>query len=150
MKKLIILSTYLLFSACTITEKPEFKGIENIDVLESTSKHFIIRADAVFLNPNDVGGKLKTDEIKVFINNNEMALVSTEAFNVPSKKEFKIPLKTSISKDSLFSNKNLSGLINSLFSKKVAVRYTGTIDYTILGFSHSYNIDKTEEIKIKY
>lgn len=150
MKRLIILLTICAtFLNCSVNEKPEFVSVENIEVLESNSKYVTITANALFINPNDIGGKLKTDEIKVFINNNEMASISTENFNVPAKKEFTIPLKANIPTDSIFSNKNLGGLIGSLFSKKIKVQYKGAIKYKVLGFSYSYDIDKTENIKIK-
>ncbi len=135
--------------ACTVKEHPEFLKVENIKVLESTSKHVTITADAYFLNPNDIGGELKTDAVKVYVNDNEMATVSTKSFKVPAKKEFSIPLKTYIPTDSILSGKNIGGLINSLFSKKVKVQYKGDIIYKILGFSYKYNIDRTDNIKIK-
>lgn len=151
MRKLIILSTICLaLLNCSVNEKPQFVGIENIKVLESTSKHITFTADAFFINPNDIGGELQTDEIKVFINENEMATISTKSFKVPAKKEFSIPLKTNVPTDSLFSNKSIGGLIGSLFSKKVKVQYKGAIKYKVLGFSYSYNIDKTEDVKIKF
>ena len=136
--------------SCSINEKPQFIAIENIKVLESTSKYITFSADAHFINPNDISGELQTDEIKVFVNNNEMASVSTESFQVPAKKEFSIPLKTNIPTDSIFSNKSIGGLIGSLFSKKVKVQYKGEIKYKVLGFSHYYNIDQTEDVKIKF
>lgn len=144
----IILST-ILFLGCTVKEKPEFLKVENIKVLESTSKYVTITADAYFLNPNDIGGKLKTEAIKVYVNDNEMATVSTESFDVPAKEEFSIPLKTQIPTDSILSNKSIGGLINSLFSKKIKVQYKGDIIYKALGLSYSYHIDKTDNIKIK-
>lgn len=150
MKRLIILSTLCitLFN-CTVKEKPVFLNVENIKVVESTSKYITFTADAFFLNPNDIGGELKTDEIKVFVNDNEMATVSTKSFKVPPKKEFSIPLKANIPTDSIFSNKNIGGLIGSLFSKKLKVQYKGDLIYKVLGFSYTYNIDKTEDVKIK-
>ncbi|WP_298498509.1 LEA type 2 family protein [uncultured Algibacter sp.] len=151
MKKLIILSTICIaLISCSVNKKPEFIGVENIKVLESTSKYITFTANAKFINPNDIGGELQTDEIKVFVNDNEMASVSTEKFEVPAKKEFSIPLKTNVPTDSLFSNKSLGGLIGSLFSKKVKVQYKGEIKYKVLGFSHYYNIDQTENVKIKF
>lgn len=151
MKKLIILSTICVaFIGCSVNEKPQFIGVENIKVLESTSKYVAFTADALFINPNDIGGELQTDEIKVFVNNNEMASVSAESFKVPAKKEFTIPLKTKVPTDSIFSNKSIGGLIGSLFSKKVKVQYIGDITYKALGFSYTYNIDKTEDVKIKF
>ncbi|MDB4402339.1 LEA type 2 family protein [Algibacter sp.] len=151
MKKLIILSTICIaFISCSVNEKPQFIGVENIKVLESTSKYVAFTADALFKNPNDIGGELQTDEIKLFVNDNEMASVSTESFKVPAKKEFTIPLKTKVPTDSVFSNKSIVGLIGSLFSKKVKVQYIGDITYRALGFSYTYNIDKTEDVKIKF
>ncbi|MEP1487290.1 MAG: hypothetical protein ABJK28_02565 [Algibacter sp.] len=150
MKRAIILSTILLtFLSCSVTEKPEFINIENIKVLESNSKFITITADAIFINPNDIGGELKTDAIKVLVNDTEMASISTKNFEVPAKKEFSIPLQANIPTDSLFSNKSLGNLIGSLFSRKIKVQYKGAIKYKVFGFSHAYDVDQTEDIKIK-
>lgn len=150
MKKVIILSTILLaIVSCKVKEKPEFLRVENIKVLESTSETVTLTADAFFINPNDIGGELKTDGIKVFVNDNEMATVSSESFKVPAKKEFSIPLKAIIPADSIFSNKNIGDLISSLFSKKLKVQYKGDIKYKALGFTYTYEVDKTEDVKIK-
>ena len=151
MKKLIILSTlYIAIFNCSVNKKPEFLRVENIKVLESSSDYVTLTADALFNNPNDISGELKTDGIKVFVNDNEMASVSTESFKVPAKKEFSIPLKANIPTDSLFSNKSLGGLIGSLFSKNLKVQYKGEIKYKVLGFSHTYEVDKTDNVKIKF
>ena len=151
MKKLIILSTLVTtFISCSVKEKPQFLRVENIKVLESTSKTITLTADALFMNPNAIGGELKTDEIKVFVNDNEMATVSTESFKVPAQKEFSIPLKANVPTDSLFSDKSLSSLLGSIFSKKIKVQYKGDIKYKVLGFSHTYAVDKTEDVKIKF
>ena len=150
MKKVIILSTIILtIFSCKVKEKPEFLRLENIKVLESTTEYVTLTADAFFLNPNDIGGELKSDGIKVFVNDNEMANVSTESFKVPAKKEFSIPLKANIPADSIFSEKNIGGLIGSLFSQKIKVQYKGDIKYKALGFTYTYEIDKTEDVKIK-
>ncbi|MBT8393833.1 MAG: LEA type 2 family protein [Bacteroidia bacterium] len=150
MKKVIILLTITLtVFSCKVKEKPEFLRLENIKVLESTSDNVTLAADAFFLNPNDIGGELKSDGIKVFVNDNEMATVSSESFKVPAKKEFSIPLKAKIPADSIFSGKNIGGLIGSLLSKKLKVQYKGNIKYKTLGFTYTYDIDKTEDVKIK-
>lgn len=149
MRKFIILSTLILTLVnCSVKEKPIFLRVENIKVLESTSTHLMLSADAFFLNPNDIGGELRSDGIKVFVNDNEMAHVSSESFKVPAKKEFSIPLKASIPVDSLFSDKNLGGLIGSLFSKNLKVQYKGDIKYKALGITYTYDIDETESVKI--
>ncbi len=146
---LILLTIVGTFFNCKVNEKPLFVNVENIKVIESTSKHIILSADALFMNPNDIGGELKTDEIKIFVNDNEVGSVSTESFEVPAKNEFTIPLKATIPLDSLISNKSIGSLIGSLFSKKMKVQYKGDIIYKTLGFSYRYDVDETEDVKIK-
>ena len=139
----------LIVLSCTVKEPPEFLGVRSIKVLESTKTFIIISGEGLFKNSNDIGGELKAEGIKVFVNGNEMATVSSESFDVPAKEEFTIPLKVNIPTDSIFSNKNLGGLIGSLFSKKIEVKYQGKINYKVFGFSHSYDVEETEIVKIK-
>lgn len=149
MRKFIILSTVILTLVnCGVKEQPVFLRVENIKVLESTSTQLTLTADAFFMNPNHIGGELRSDGIKVYVNDNEMAHVSSESFKVPAKKEFSIPLKANIPVDSIFSNKNIGGLIGSLFSKSLKVQYKGDIKYKALGFTYTYDIDETESVKI--
>ena len=150
MKKTLILLTILTcFFNCKVTEKPEFIRVENIKVLESSSKFITVTADALFLNPNSIGGKIKTDGIQVLVNDNPIGVVSSVSFDVPANKQFTIPLQAKLPTDSLLSNKNLSGLIGSFFSKKVKIQYLGDIKYKVLGFSHASKVDRTEDVKIK-
>ena len=150
MKSTLILLTILTcFISCKVTDKPEFIKVENIKVLESSSKFITVTADAFFLNPNSISGQLKTDGIKVIVNNNELASVTSESFKVPARKEFSIPLQAKIPTDSLLSNKNLSSLLGSFLNKKMKVQYLGEIKYKVLGFSHTYKVDRTEDVKIK-
>ena len=149
MKQILIFFLLTAITSCSIKEKPEFIRVENIKVSESNPKVITLTADALFKNPNDVGGALKSDGIKVYINNNEMATISAEKFDVPAREEFRIPLKALIPTDSLLSNNSLSGLLGSIFSKKMKVQYKGEIKYKVFGFSHAYNVDETEEVKIK-
>ena len=121
MRNIIISSTMLFaFLSCSVSKKPEFLYVENIKVQESTSKHIILTADAFFTNPNDIGGELKTDGIKVFVNDNEMATVSTESFKVPAKKEFSIPLKATVPTDSILAIKTLADYSVAYLTKKLS------------------------------
>ena len=150
MKKIILLSTLcFVFFSCSVKEKPEFLAVTNIKIIESNSKFISLSADALFKNPNDISGKLETEGIKVFVNDVEMATVSSKSFKVPSKKEFSVPLLVNIPTDSIISDKSLSNLISSLFSQKLKVQYKGELKYKVFGFSHTYPIDEIEDVKIK-
>ncbi|WP_246175041.1 LEA type 2 family protein [Tenacibaculum aiptasiae] len=154
MKKLVFFVVVLLVIGCSVKEKPVFIKVDDVKIMSITPDTIHLNANAFFKNPNDIGGKISTDEIKVLVNGDEMAKVSSEVFKVPARKEFAIPLKVVIPTKKVFSSEDggiLGGLINSLLSKSksVKVQFKGDIKYKVLGFSHIYSIDKTEDIKIK-
>lgn len=145
---LILLSFSLVFN-CTVTEAPEFLGLDNIKVVNPNIKNITLSADALFSNPNDVGGTLKTDDLKVYINDTEVATFVSDPFKVPSKKNFKIPLTVAIATDSIIDRKSLGGLLGSLISQQLKVHYKGEIKYKVLGYSSVYEVDETQDVKIK-
>ncbi|QXP73778.1 LEA type 2 family protein [Tenacibaculum sp. AHE15PA] len=153
MKKLGFFIVVLFIVSCSIKEKPIFIKIDNIKILSISSDTIRLQAKAFFKNPNDIGGKIATDEIKVIVNGEEVAQVSSDEFEVPARNEFNIPLQVVIPAKKIFGDtKNgiLGGLINSILNKSVKVQFKGDLRYTIFGFSDVYPIDKIEDIKIKF
>lgn len=148
-KNIAILFLVFTVISCKVKEKPEFIKIESINVLKTTSKQVTLQADALFNNPNHIGGSLASDGIEVFINDIKMATVSSEAFKVPAREDFTIPLTVNIPTEQILNKNNLEGLLTSLFSQKLKVQYKGILKYKIAGFTHSYTIDETEDVKIK-
>ena len=153
MKKWGFFIVVLFIVSCSVKKKPIFIKVDDIKIMSITSDTIRLKASAFFKNPNDIGGKLDTDEIKVIINGTQVAQVSSEEFEVPARKEFNIPLKVVIPAKKIFGdNRNgiLGGLINSILNKSVKVQFKGDLKYNFLGFSDVYPIDKTEDIKIKF
>lgn len=153
MKKLLyFLPLIVLIASCSVKEKPVFVKVDNVKIVSVASDTIRLKAEAFFKNPNDVGGKISTDKIKVIINGDEVAQVSSDEFKVPPRKDFIIPLKVVIPAKEVFENSQggiLGGLINSVLNKSIKVQFKGELNYKILGFSNVYPIDKTEEIRIK-
>ena len=89
-RTLFILAICSLVFNCTVKEKPQFIGIDNIKVLDSNIENITISADAEFTNPNDVGGTLQTEALKIYVNDKEVATFSSKEFKVPSKDRFTI------------------------------------------------------------
>tara|TARA_R100001369_G_scaffold65446_1_gene92626 strand:- start:23825 stop:24265 length:441 start_codon:yes stop_codon:yes gene_type:complete len=146
----MFLLTFTLVFNCSITEQPEFVRLDNIKVIDSNSKNITLSADALFLNKNDVGGTLKTDDIKVYINDTEVATIVSDEFDVPRKKNFTIPLTVAVATESLIDKKSLGGLLSGLISQRLKVQYKGDIKYKVLGYSSTYTVDETQEVKIKF
>lgn len=151
-KKFTILLLILLTTSCAIKKKPEFIKINGIELVEANSRTLTLKAEALFNNPNVVGGRLNMEGVNVFVNDMLMGIVSAEEFKVPAKNSFKVPLQIKINtKDLLRKDPNgfLSGLLNSVLNKNLKVTYKGVIQFKALGFSYKYPIDKTETVKIK-
>jgi hypothetical protein len=152
-KAFYFLSLIFLIYSCSVNKQPVFLKVDNVKVISYAADTIKIKADAFFENPNDVGGKITTENLKIFVNQIEVAQVFSEDFKVPARKEFSIPLLANIPTKTLLStDKNgvLGGLINSLFSQKVNVQIKGNLEYSVLGFKKAFIVDKTEEIKIRF
>ncbi len=153
MNKIVFFIVALFIVGCSVKQKPVFIKVDDVKIVSIASDTIRLKVNAFFKNPNDIGGKIATEEIKVIVNGAEVAQVSSEEFKVPARKEFIIPLKVVIPSKKIFGNtKNgiLGGLLNSLLNESVKVQFKGDLRYKVLGFSHVYPIDKTEDIKIKF
>ncbi|APG64178.1 hypothetical protein LPB136_01815 [Tenacibaculum todarodis] len=153
MKRILILCLLtVLITSCSVSKKPVFVKVDDVKLVSFKSDTIRLAAKAYFQNPNDVGGKISTDEIKVFINGTELAQVSSEEFKVPAREDFAIPLNVVVPSKRVFeNNKNgiLGGLLNSILNQNLKVQFKGDLKYKVFGFSRVYSIDKTEEVKIK-
>jgi hypothetical protein len=152
-KAFYFVGLFLLIFSCTVNKEPVFVKVDNIEVLSYAADTIKLKAMAFFENPNDVGGTISTDRLKILIDDSEVAQLFSDDFKVPAKKEFSIPLLANIpTKNLLNANKNelLGGLINSLLSKKVTVKIKGNLQYSFLGFKKDFLVDRTQEIPIEF
>ena len=154
MKKLIyFVVLFLMISSCSVNKQPVFLKVDNLKVVSIESDTIRLKAEAFFENPNDVGGKISTDNLSIFVNNNEVAQVFSDDFKVPARDKFTIPLIAVIPIKKILSiskNDGLGRLINSLLSRKINVRIKGNLEYVVFGFKKEFLVDKTEEIKFKF
>lgn len=153
MKKIfLILVIPFIVIGCSVKKKPIFLKVDDVNVLSFKADTVKLEAKAFFKNENDIGGKISTDEIKVFVDDVEVAQVSSEEFKVPANKEFAVPLLVAIPTKKVFGKDKggiLKGLLKSVLNNSVKVKFKGNIKYKVLGFSSVYPVDKTKELKIK-
>ena len=152
-KILFLLTVSATILSCSVNEKPVFVAVEQIELEDATSKSITLKANAIFQNPNDVGGSLESDNISVYVNDVKVAHVSSENFKVPAKQEFSIPLRVNVSTDSILKKDGksiLGSLLSTVLNKEIKVQYKGEIVYKTFGFSYTYPVDETEMVKIKF
>lgn len=151
-KAFYFLGLFILMCSCNVNKEPVFIKIDNLKLISFKNDTIRLKANAFFQNPNDVGGKISTDEIKVIVNGTEVAQVSSDEFKVPARNEFIMPLKVAISAKQIFkNNKNgiLGGLLNSILKKSIKVQFKGDLKYKVFGYSSNYPVDITQDLKIK-
>jgi len=151
-KGLILLVLIFVFFSCSVKKAPVFLKVDDVKIVTIASDTIRLGANAYFNNPNNVGGKISTDDIKVIINGEEVAQVSSDKFKIPANTDFAIPLKVAIPTKRIFdTSKNgiLGSLLNSILNKSVNVQFKGTLNYSFLGFKKVFIIDKTANINIK-
>ncbi|MUU76837.1 hypothetical protein [Winogradskyella endarachnes] len=148
-RRLMFLLTFTLLFNCAITKKPEFVRLDNVEIVDSSSKSITLKVDALFLNKNHVGGTLKTDDFRVYINEIEVAKIVSDEFDVPKREKFTIPLTVAVDTEKLVDKSSLGGLLGSLISQNLKVQYKGDIKYKIMGYSSTYAVDEIQDVKIK-
>jgi len=148
---LLLLTLIILFTSCTVRKKPEFIKVENIEVMAASTKIITLNANAVFNNPNDLGGRLNCENIVVLINDIEIGKIDSEDFKIPAHRDFIIPLEINIHTEDIIKKNNngiLGGILNSILGQPLRVQYKGDIVYSALGFSFRYPINITENVKL--
>ncbi|MBG6132077.1 hypothetical protein IWQ47_003968 [Aquimarina sp. EL_43] len=153
MNKFLLLSTLLIgITSCSISKKPEFKYVDNIEVKNVSMRNITLKADAVFNNPNHIKGKLSIDSIHIFVDNMDVGALSSQEFDVPSKNEFAIPLEGTFSLSKVYKkNKNsiLGSVLKVIQSDSLDIQYKGVIRYYFGNFSYPYTIDKQQKVRLK-
>jgi hypothetical protein len=143
---LIIIST---LTSC-VSKKIEYQDVENINILSLNSNEITLSADAIFKNPNILGGKVIPDNLIVFIDDKEITTVKSKEFKVPAVKNFAVPLEVTIPFDKIPGNKNggLLGAVLGSINKTHKVTFKGKLKYKVAGFKSTYIINHTEELKL--
>ncbi|MFK7812287.1 MAG: hypothetical protein AB8B59_07315 [Maribacter sp.] len=152
LKSVLPIAILFLAVSCKLKEKPEFVRVNTIDVIHADLQKVQLKAEAVFMNHNRLGGTLYTDSIDVFVDDNLIAKVSSKEFKVPAKDEFVVPLLVNFDTSKLIESENnnlLGSLLKQFLNKKINVRFKGDLTYKVAGFSSSYPIDHIEEVQIK-
>jgi len=147
-----VLMLCAIFSGCNFSKKPEFIGVANIGVAKAGIDTINLKADAIFKNENDLGGTLFTDEIEVFIDDTYIESVSSEAFKVPQRDDFTVPLLVKFPAAKLFQENDsglLGAVLKQVLNNQVVVNFKGGLTYVLAGFSFDYPIDHSQEIILK-
>ena len=147
----LLLLTSVIFG-CSAPQQPIFKSFSNIKSTNVSSKNITITANALFHNPNAMGGEVTATDIEVIINDVTAGKINQDlAIPVPANAAFSVPLTVTVSPKDIYENDRngaLGGIINAVLTKKVDVHYKGTVKMKIAGFPYTLDVDYEEEVRL--
>lgn len=152
MKRIFALVLSLFILSCTVNESPEYKNIENIKIDNISKSSVVVSAEAVYFNPNHIGGNVSKLDIDLLVNEVKIAKVKSTAFEINSKENFRVPLKADVPYKELFGSSGkqiLGNLLNAAMNKKTKINYKGTITIDVKGFEYDYELDEIMELDLK-
>lgn len=149
---LSILTLFIVVAACKVKEKPVYKAIENINIETMSNTEVVVSADAVYFNPNHIGGSVKKVDIDLFLDGVKISHVISKPFEINSQENFRIPLKAHVPYKDLFGTKGkniLGNLLNAALNNSVKINYKGAITLDLGTVDYDYNLDETLDLNLK-
>jgi LEA14-like dessication related protein len=137
----------LILASCVPKEQIVLRGINDILVETAEGDVALLKAQAIFFNPNNTSMRLREIKVDVFVNGKKSARADQQLNSViPAKAQFSVPLEVHLSlKDfGLFDT-----LMNLIGGKKYEILYVGFIRVKVHGITLKVPINFKDQIKLK-
>lgn len=136
----------LLLNGC---KRPEedivLRQISSVNVDASADP--MLKANAIFYNPNNMRGKLKKIDIEIFVNGKKAGSVNQHLKTViPARGEFSVPIEVKLS---LKEQGFLDTVLGLIGGKKFEVRYKGSLKLSYRGFPVNVPVDYKDDVRIR-
>lgn len=141
------LSLLVVAFSCLPKEEVVFRGVTNISVEPNEQNEPVLKADALFYNPNKVTMKLKEIYVDVMVNGKPSAQVRQKLkLSIPAGSEFSVPVVAQLALKELGL---LDTLVNLLGGKKYEIQYTGYVRVAVHGVTIKVPFSDLEQIRLK-
>ncbi|HTF21053.1 MAG TPA: LEA type 2 family protein [Chryseolinea sp.] len=137
----------VILTAC---EKPHERIVlrDIRDVVVDASTEPLLKANAIFFNPNDMHGRLRKIDVVIYVDGKRAAHVDQRLRTViPANGEFKVPLEVKLSIKELGFMDTLLGVLGG---KKFEVRYEGKLKMTYKGIPFSVPVNYKDEVRVRF
>lgn len=145
-----LLPVFLSLVLMTSCQKPEEEIVlrQIRDVVVDASSEPMLKANAVFYNPNDMRGKLKKIDVEIFVNGKKAATVDQEMKTfIPAESEFTVPLEVKLAIKELGLMDTLFGMIGG---KKFKIHYKGSLKLSYRGLPINVPVDYEDEVRFSF
>ena len=142
-----LIAALLLLTGC---QKPDedivLRHIRDV-VVDATSEP-MLKANAIFYNPNKVRGRLKKIDIEIFVNGKKAASVDQSMnTSIPAAAEFTVPLEVKLALKEMGIMDTIFGMIGG---NKFKIHYKGSLRLTYHGFPINVPVDYHDEVRLSF
>ncbi|HEU5146064.1 MAG TPA: LEA type 2 family protein [Chryseosolibacter sp.] len=144
---LLLFAAFFVLVAC---KKPEEEIVlrQIRDVVVDASSEPMLKANAIFYNPNDIRGKLKKIDVEIFVNGKKAATVDQEMkTSIPAESEFTVPLEVKLAIKELGLMDTLFGMIGG---KTFKIHYKGSLRLSYRGLPINVPVDYKDEVRLSF
>jgi LEA14-like dessication related protein len=135
-----------LFSCSQPREKIVLRNIKDV-VVDATSEP-LLKANAIFFNPNDVRGKLRKADVVISLNGKKVGHIKQDfQLSIPANDEFTLPIEVHLNMKELGFVDTILGMVGG---KKYEVHYLGSVKLSYRGVPVKVPIDYKDNIKIRF
>jgi LEA14-like dessication related protein len=118
------------------------------DIVVDATSSPLLKANAVFYNPNAVRGKLKRINVDIFVDGKKAASVNQELKTlIPANAEFSVPIEVNLAIKELGFMDTLLGVIGG---KKFEVRYEGSLKLSYHGVPINVPVNYRDEVRVRF
>jgi LEA14-like dessication related protein len=141
-----VLSLLLLTGCKTPDQDIVLRDIKDVVVDASTEP--MLKANAIFYNPNNMRGRLKKIDIEIFVNGKKAASVDqTLKTAIPAAAEFTVPLEVKLGIKELGLMDTILGMVGG---KTFKLHYKGSLKLSYHGLPINVPVDYKDEVRIRF
>lgn len=143
----MFVAAMLLLTGC---EKPDqdivLRHIR--DVVVDASSEPMLKANAIFYNPNNMRGRIRKIDVEIFVDGKKAASVDQSLkTSIPAQAEFTVPLEVKLAMKELGVMDTIFGMIGG---KTFKIRYKGSLKLSYRGVPISVPVDYEDEVKLRF
>ena len=108
----------------------------------------MLKANAVFFNPNDMRGRIRKIDVEIYVNGKKAASVDqTLKTSIPAQSEFVVPLEVKLALKELGVMDTIFGMIGG---KTFKIRYKGSLKLSYRGLPINVPVDYEDDVKLRF
>lgn len=150
----ILLLGFLFVLSCdqVKVKEPTFVRLGKVSPTKIGRDTIAVSCDAIYNNPNLLGGILEQTNVNVYINDNFVTQVTQRLHTeIPGNQEFILPLTIKVPVENLLKSKGslLDNVLQTLVTRSFTLRYSGEAKFKFAKIPMTIPIEREETVKIK-